>query len=128
MTRVCLFVCVVGPGYDSTFPVFVRSRASHAAGRDSPLAKGRVGWPQFVQVPVAFQPRAGCVFYGTKHRVEHYLRLHTPESSCAGGYFKSMDHLMMTMDIFMVGDSAWYSSSTVTRGSLLDIIIIIIFI
>ena len=28
---VCLFVCVVGPGFDSTSPAFVRSRAKQAA-------------------------------------------------------------------------------------------------
>ena len=39
MNRVCLFVCVVGPGFDSTSPAFVRSRASQAAGSDCRLAK-----------------------------------------------------------------------------------------
>ena len=39
MTEVCLFVCVVGPGFDSTSPAFVRSRASHAAGSDRRLAQ-----------------------------------------------------------------------------------------
>ena len=38
MTGACLFVCVVGPGFDSTYPTFVRSRASHAAGSDGWLA------------------------------------------------------------------------------------------
>ena len=41
MTGVCLFVCVVGPGFDSTSTVFVRSRASHAAGSNDRLAQKR---------------------------------------------------------------------------------------
>ena len=39
MTGLCLFVCVVGPGFDSKSSAFVRSRASHAAGSDGRLAK-----------------------------------------------------------------------------------------
>ena len=38
MTGAC-FVCVVGPGFDSTSPASVRSRASHAAGNDGRLAQ-----------------------------------------------------------------------------------------
>ena len=34
-----VFVCVVGPGFDSTSPAFVRSRASQAAGSDGWLAQ-----------------------------------------------------------------------------------------
>ena len=30
----CLFVCVVGPGFDSPSPAFVRSRVSQTAGSD----------------------------------------------------------------------------------------------
>ena len=41
MTGVCPSVCVVGPGFDSTFPAFVRGRASQAAGSDGWLAKKR---------------------------------------------------------------------------------------
>ena len=41
MTGTCLFVCVLGPGFDSTSPAFVRSRASHAAGSDGRLAQKR---------------------------------------------------------------------------------------
>ena len=37
----CLFVCVVGPGFDSTYPAFVRRRASQAEGRDGLLAQKR---------------------------------------------------------------------------------------
>ena len=48
-----------------------------------------------------------------------------PESSCAGGYLPSLDHLMMTTDTLILGDfnahhSAWYSSSTDTRGTILE--------
>ena len=48
-----------------------------------------------------------------------------PESSCAGNYFPFLDHLMMTTDTLILGDfnahhSVWYSSSTDTRGTLLD--------
>ena len=39
MTGVCLFVSVVGPGFDSTSPAFVRSSASQAARSDGRLAK-----------------------------------------------------------------------------------------
>ena len=44
---------------------------------------------------------------------------------CAGGYLPSLDHLMMTTDTRILGDfnehhSAWYSSSTDTRGTLLE--------
>ena len=39
MTGVCLFVCVVGPGFESTSTAFVRSRGSQAAGSDGRLAK-----------------------------------------------------------------------------------------
>ena len=40
-----------------------------------------------------------------------------------GGYLPSLDHLMMTTDTLILGDfnahhSAWYSSSTDTRGTL----------
>ena len=43
---VYLFVCVVGPGFDSTSPAFVRSRASQAAGNDGRLApKNGIGPP-----------------------------------------------------------------------------------
>ena len=50
-----------------------------------------------------------------------------PSSSCAGGYLPSLDHLMMTTDTIILGDfnahpSAWYSSSTDTRGLLDNII------
>ena len=71
MTGACLFVCVVGPGFDSTSPAFVGSRASHAAGSDgrlaqkrnrAPISGDRVVLTQFVQMSVAFQPRSGCVF------------------------------------------------------------------
>ena len=41
MTGVCLFVCGVGPGFDSTSPAFMRSRASQAAGSDGRLAQKR---------------------------------------------------------------------------------------
>ena len=36
-----LFVCVVGPGFDTTSPALVRSRATKAAGSDGRLAKKR---------------------------------------------------------------------------------------
>ena len=36
-----VFVCVVGPGFDSTSPAFVRSRASQAVGSDGRLAQKR---------------------------------------------------------------------------------------
>ena len=46
-------------------------------------------------------------------------------SSCAGDYLHSLDHLMMTTDTLILGEfnthhSAWYSSSTDTRGTLLE--------
>ena len=48
-----------------------------------------------------------------------------PASSCTGGYLPSLDHLMMSTDTRILGDlnahhSAWYSSSTDTRGTLLE--------
>ena len=76
MTGVCLFVCVVGPGFDLTSPAFVRSRASQAAGSDGRLAKKRnrapISWSKdcvetILQMPAAFQPRAGCVFLEGHH-------------------------------------------------------------
>ena len=39
MTGVCLFVCVIGPGFDSTSPAIVRSRASQETGIDGRLAQ-----------------------------------------------------------------------------------------
>ena len=46
MTGVCLFVCVVGPGFDSSSPAFVRNRASQAAGSDGRLSqKNGIGPP-----------------------------------------------------------------------------------
>ena len=69
-------MCVVGPGFDSTAPTFVRSRASHAQGATvglpkkrnrAPISGGRVVLTQFVQMSVAFQHRAGCVFLDTVH-------------------------------------------------------------
>ena len=47
------------------------------------------------------------------------------ESSCSGGYLRSLDHLMMTTDTLILGGfnahlSAWCSSSTDTRGTLLE--------
>ena len=49
----------------------------------------------------------------------------SPATSCAGGYIPSLDHLMMTTDTPILGDfnaqhSALYSSSTDTRGTLLE--------
>ena len=71
MTGVCLFVCVVGLGFDSTSPAFVRSRASQAAGSDGRLTqKNGIGPPSlgagivltpFGQMYAAVQPRTGCV-------------------------------------------------------------------
>ena len=48
-----------------------------------------------------------------------------PASSCTGGYNPSLDHLMMTTDTLILGDfnahhSLWYSSSTDTRGTMLE--------
>ena len=48
-----------------------------------------------------------------------------PASSCTGGYNPSLDHLMMTTDTFILGDfnahhSSWYSSSTDSRGTMLE--------
>ena len=37
-----LFLCVVGPGFDSTSPDFVRSRASQAAARVIPILKEKM--------------------------------------------------------------------------------------
>ena len=62
----CLFVCVVGTGFHSTSPAFVRSRASHAVGSDGHL----VGAPYLgtglsrhnLYGCVKFQPRVDCVF------------------------------------------------------------------
>ena len=49
MTVVCLFVRVVRPGFDSTSPAFVRSRASQAAGSDGRLSqKNGIGPPSLV--------------------------------------------------------------------------------
>ena len=71
MTGVCLFVCVVGPGFYSTSPTFARSRASQAAGSDGRLAQKRNRAPylgegivetQFVQMSAAVHPRADCIF------------------------------------------------------------------
>ena len=64
-------LCVVGPGFDSTYPAFVRNRARHAAGSVGRLAKKGIGPPslgagvvntQFVQMSAAFQPRTCCFF------------------------------------------------------------------
>ena len=47
-----------------------------------------------------------------------------PASSCTGGYNPSLDHLMTT-NTLILGDfnahhSSWYSSSTDTRGTMLE--------
>ena len=47
MTGVCLFVCVVGPAFDSASTAFVRSRASRAAGSDGQLAQKTELGPHF---------------------------------------------------------------------------------
>ena len=47
----------------------------------------------------------------------------TPASSCTGGYNPSLDHLMTTTDIlgdFNAHHSSWYSSSTNSRGTMLE--------
>ena len=67
----CLFVCVVGPGFDLTSPAFVRSRASQTAGSDGWLAqKNGIGASSLgawvVQMSAPFQPRTGCVFLERK--------------------------------------------------------------
>ena len=51
-----------------------------------------------------------------------------PASSCTGGYLPSLGHLMMTTATLILGDfnahhSTWYSSSTDTRGTLLENIV-----
>ena len=51
-----------------------------------------------------------------------------PASSYTGGYNPSLDHLMMTTDTLILGDfnahhSSWYSSSTDTRGTMLEIMV-----
>ena len=48
-----------------------------------------------------------------------------PSSSCTGGYNPSLDHPMMMTDTLILGDfnahhSSWYSSSTDTRGTMLE--------
>ena len=48
-----------------------------------------------------------------------------PASSCTGGYNPSLDRLMMTTDTLILGDfnahhSSWYSSSTDSRGTMLE--------
>ena len=48
-----------------------------------------------------------------------------PASSCTGGYNPSLDHLMMMTDTLILGDfnahhSPWYSSSTDSRGTMLE--------
>ena len=48
-----------------------------------------------------------------------------PASSCTGGYTPSLDHLIMTTDTHILGDfnvhhSSWYSSSTDSRGTILE--------
>ena len=48
-----------------------------------------------------------------------------PASACTGGYNPSPDHLMMTTDTLILGDlnahhTSWYSSSTDTRGTMLE--------
>ena len=48
-----------------------------------------------------------------------------PASSCIGGYNPSLGHLMMSTDTLILGDfnahySSWYSSSTDTRGTMLE--------
>ena len=67
-----LFVCVVGPGFDTMFPAFVRIRASQAAESDGQLAPNngigpsslgaKIVYTHVVQMSAEFQPRAGCVF------------------------------------------------------------------
>ena len=56
----CLFMCVVGPGFDSTSPAIVRSRASPAT---------------------VFQPRAGCVFLELGDEYAHHRRAIKPSFS-----------------------------------------------
>ena len=63
--------------------------------------------------------------HAVRHGVDHYQRLHSPTNSCAAIYLHSVDHLMMTTDTLIRGyfnthHSAWYSSSTDTRDTLLE--------
>ena len=48
-----------------------------------------------------------------------------PASSCTGGYNPPLDHLMITTDTLILGEfnahhSSWYSSSTDSRGTMLE--------
>ena len=58
-----------------------------------------------------------------RHGVDHYQRLHTPTSSCAEGCLPSLDHLIIILGDFNAHHSSWCSSSTNTRGNILDSII-----
>ena len=72
MTGVCLFMYVVGTGFDSTSPTFVRSRASQEAGSDGrlvqkngigpPFMGARIVYGHFVRMSAVVPPCAGCVF------------------------------------------------------------------
>ena len=70
MTGACLFVCVAGPGFDSTSPALVRSRPAMRHGATAglqknrnrvPISGGRAALTQFVQMSVVLQPSADCV-------------------------------------------------------------------
>ena len=125
---------VVGPGLVSTSPACVSSSASHPAGphaqkygKSGPHCWGRGGSTQFAQQlesVVTAPPLVGCVVWSHTELIITNVYI-PPASSCAGGYLPSLDHLMMTMDTIILGDfnahhSAWYSSSTDTRGTLLE--------
>ena len=60
-----------------------------------------------------------------KHRVDNYQRLHTPSKLLHKRIHLSLDHLMMLTDTLILGDfnahhSPWYSSTTNSRGTMLE--------
>ena len=63
-----------------------------------------------------------------KHRVDHNQRLHTPSKLLHRRIQSISDHMMMTTDTLILGyfnahHSLWYSSSTDSRGTMLESIV-----
>ena len=69
--------------------------------------------------------RVACYSQAGKHRLDNYQRLHNHSKLLHRRINPSLDHLMKTTDIFILGDfnvhhSLWYSSSPDARGTMLE--------
>ena len=119
MTGVYLFLCVVGPGFDSKSPAFLRSRASQAAGSDGRLAKKRNRAPisggrgcvyticadvcsiptacwlclfgTMVDIPLVHLSATLVVQYHTESSAGHHILNDSTEVTILGGFIKLLN-------------------------------------